>query len=272
MKLVDNINKIELNDNNKYFLEELIEKYLNYIKLLEIFDEKLLKYYLNTLKNNEIMNNQQAEQENSFLISLYNNMQRENSLDRIIKILNNKDDITKNELKLLHKILMKGTNNEIGSEDFRKTDTKFVGAFLNDGTKRIDYMPIPSMEINDNIDKTLEFINSKDINDPFINPFIAHAIISVMQPFDDGNTRTSRLLQHGKIWKNTNKLFSKSFDKPLIYLSRNYLFTRGDYRNLLTYLAKEESNEAWNEWFRYNFNMLDEQLYYLDNNVKKLIK
>lgn len=272
MKLVDNIDKIELNDNNKYFLEEILEKYLNYINQIESFDEKLLKHYLNTLKVNEILNNQQAEDENSFLISLYNNMQRENSLNRIIKILNEKDDLDKNDLKILHKILMKGTESEIGSEDFRKNDTKFVGAFNQDGSKRIDYMPIPSKEIEYNIDEVLKFINNKNTDNPFVNPFIAHGIISVMQPFDDGNTRTSRLLQHGKIWKNTNKLFSKEFDKPIIYLSKNYLITRGKYRELLTYLAKEESNEAWNKWFQYNFNMLDEQLYYLNNNIKRLVK
>ena len=74
------------------------------------------------------------------------------------------------------------------------------------------------------------------------------------------------------IWKNANNLYNKTFDKPIIYLSRNYLYTRQAYRNHFTNLAKEESNEAWNAWFKYNFNMLDEQLYYLDNNVKQLIK
>lgn len=272
MKLIDNLDKIELKDSNKYFLEEILNDYENYIYLIGNMGENLLKYYLNTLKNNEIMNNQQAEEENSFLISLYNNMYKENSLNRIIKIMNEREDLTKEDLKILHKILMKGTKTEIGSGDFRQTDTKFVGTFNEDGTKNIDYMPIPSQEIEYNIDRTLEFLNDKNIDNPFINAFITHGLISVMQPFDDGNTRTSRLIQHAKIWKNTNSLYNKNFEKPLLYLSKNYLLTRGTYRRLITDIAKYEDNEAWNKWIEYNLNMVNEQLYYLNNNIKKLIK
>lgn len=272
MKLIEEVDKIVINDNNKYFLEEIIEKYLEYIKFIEQFDGKLLKYYLATIKQNENLNNQQAEQESSLLISIYNNMYRENSLDKIIRILNDKEDLTKQELKCLHKILMRGTANEENSNNFRKDDNKFVGTFNPDGTKRIDYMPIPFLEIDASIDKVIEMINSKNIDNPFINPFIVHAIISVMQPFDDGNTRLSRLVQHAKIWKNTNLLYNKFFDKPLLYLSKNYLLTRGTYRGLITNLANEGNNEAWNKWFEYNLNMVDEQLFYLNNNVKKLVR
>lgn len=272
MKLIEEVDKIVINDNNKYFLEDITEKYLEYIKFIEQFDDKLLKYYLATIKQNEKLNNQQAEQESSLLISIYNNMYRENSLDKIIKILNEKDDLTKQELKCLHRVLMRGTTSEEGAYKFRSDDNKFVGSFNPDGTKRIDYMPIPFTEIDSCIEEVIKIINSKNIDNPFINPFIIHAIISVMQPFDDGNTRLSRLVQHAKIWKNTNLLYDKNFDTPLIYLSKNYLLTRGNYRGLIKNLAVNENNEAWNKWFEYNLNMVDEQLFYLDNNVKKLVR
>lgn len=272
MKLIENIDKIEINDSNKFFLEDMSKKYIDYINLIQKLDERMMKYYLETLKGAEIMNNQQAEQENSFLISLYSNMQKENSLDRLIKILNEEDSLSKENLKKLHKILMRGTNSEKGSGEYRKTDTKFVGTFSENGEKIIDYMPILSKKIDYNMDKVIEIINNKNIDNPFINPFIVHALISVMQPFNDGNTRMSRLIQHGMMWKNTKSLYNTNFDKPIIYLSKNYWMTRPTYRKLFTTLANEESNEAWNMWFKYNFNILDEQLYYLDNNVKQLIK
>ncbi|MBQ3020927.1 MAG: Fic family protein [Bacilli bacterium] len=272
MKLVDNVDKININDNNKYHLEDTVNNYINYIKLIENFDEKLLKHYLETIKYHEILNNQHVEKEDSFLISLYNNMYRQNSLDTIIKITNEKRDLTKEDLKSLHKILMRGTKSEIGAEKFRSTDTKFVGTFNADGTKNIDYIPIPSNEINETVDKAMYFLNNNKMSEPFMTPIIFHALISVMQPFDDGNTRLSRLVQHAEFWKNTNELYSKSFTKPLLYLSKNYLLTRGDYRGRIAFLAKEETNEAWNRWIQYNLNMLDEQLYYLNNNVMKLVK
>lgn len=272
MKLIEEVDKIVINDKNKYFLEDIINKYLEYMKFIEQFDERLLKHYLGTIKQNEILNNQQAELESSLLISIYNNMYRENSLDKIIRILNEKDDLTKQELKCLHRVLMRGTTSEANAHEFRKDDNKFVGSYNPDGSKRVDYMPIPFVEIDSSIEQVVEMINSKNVDNPFINPFIIHAIISVMQPFDDGNTRLSRLVQHAKIWKNTNLLFGKNFDKPLIYLSKNYLISRGNYRGLLANLAKEENNEAWNKWFEYNLNMVDEQLFYLDGNVKRLVR
>ena len=272
MKLIEEVDKIVINDNNKYFLEDVMTKYLEYIKIIEQFDDKLLKYYLTTIKQIEVLNNQLTEQESSLLIRIYNNMHKENSLDKIIRLLNDKEDLTKQELKCLHKVLMRGTTSEEETHEFRKDNNKFVGSFNPDGSKRIDFMPIPFVEIDSCIEQVLEMINSKKNDNPFINPFIFHAIISVMQPFDDGNTRLSRLIQHAKIWKNTNLLYNKFFDKPLLYLSKNYLLTRGTYRGLLANLAKEENNEAWNKWFTYNLNMVDEQLFYLDNNVKRLVK
>ncbi len=272
MKLINELNKLELNDNNKYFLENIINSYLDYIDIIDKFDNKLLEKFLYTLKQMELLNNQQAEQENSLLISIYNNMHKENSLDRMIKILNQKDKLTKEELKDLHKLLMMGTKNESETNDFRNDDNKFVGSFNIDGTKNIDYIPISYKEIDKCMSYVIDIINYQNINDPFIKSFVIHALISVLQPFDDGNTRLSRLIQHGKIWKDTNKIFSKKFEKPILYLSKNYLLTRGNYRELLANLAREEDNYAWNKWFNYNLNMVDEQLFYISTNVKKLIK
>lgn len=272
MCIFESAASIELNDSNKYFLEEITNNYVDYVKSLEKMDDNLLKHYLDVIKQNEILNNQQAEEENSFLISLYNNMHKQNSLDVIIKMMSDKDDINLDELKKLHKILMKGTNGEIGAENFRDDDNKFVGAINLDGTKRIDYIPITYTKIPENMAKVLEMYNSLDFDNPFMNPFIVHGLISVLQPFDDGNTRLSRLIQHAKIWKNTNLLYNKNFSKPLIYLSRNYLLSRGNYRNFISLLAQEHSNEVWNKWIKYNLHMVEEQLFYLNNNVKRLIK
>lgn len=270
MELLDKIDKIELNDDNKFFLEETSESYNAYLKELLQFDSKLLEKYLITIKQAEILNNQETEEESSLLISLYTNMHRINSLTKIINIYNQKDDLTKKDLLSLHKILMTGTQSDTNNYKFRQTDTKFVGAFNPDGTKRIDYKPIEHEKIDECIEQILDFLNKKNIDNVFMNPFIFHGIVAVMQPFDDGNTRLSRLVQHAKIWKNTNHLYSTDFKLPTIYLSKNYLLSRGYYRNLIKELAVEKNNDAWNKWFKYNLNMVNEQLYYLNNNIKKL--
>jgi len=271
MELIERIDEIKINDNNKFLLDETNEKYYDYLNEISKFDHELLDYYLHTIKQTEILNNQQSEEESSFLISLYNNMNKENSINKIIRILNNKNELTKEDLQSLHKTLMSGTQNEENSYYFRSDNNKYVGAINQDGSKRIDYIPIHYKQIPDCIDRMLSYINNTKIDNVFINPLIFHGVVAVMQPFNDGNTRLSRLVQHAKIWKNTNHLYAKNFKMPIIYLSKNYLVTRRQYRELIANLAINKNNEAWNKWFTYNMYMIDEQLNYLNNSVE-LIK
>lgn len=271
MKLLNEVDNIVLDDNNKYYLEDIEKMYFNYISILKQLDHKLLKEYLAIIKSNELLYNQQSENESSLLISIYMNLSKSNSIDKMIKLMGNSKDIHRKDILKLYKILMEGTTDSNVNDEFRKDNNKFVGAFNIDGTKRIDYMPIDYNEIENVMERIVDIINSKDDN-IFINPFIVHALISVAQPFDDGNTRFSRLIQHGKIWLNTNRLCNVNFNVPIMYLSRNYLISRIQYRSLLKDLAIEGNNVVWNNWFKYNLNMVSEQLYYLDANVKKLIK
>ena len=270
MKLIDNIDHIEISDNNKFHLEDTISEYEKYISTILNFEQKLLEKYLLTIKSYEILNNQQAENENSFLISLYENMHRHNSLTNLINILNTRNELTKEDLIKLHRVLMRGTLNNENTASFRNTNTKFVGSFNEDGTKHIDYIPIDYFEIESSVISLINYLNTKIDTNPFIKPFIFHAILAVMQPFDDGNTRLSRLIQHGKIWTLTNDIYNQNFTSPIIYLSKNYLITRGKYRELIKNLAVNEDNASWNKWFNYNLDMVDEQLNYLNNNIKDL--
>ncbi|MBE6152882.1 MAG: Fic family protein [Firmicutes bacterium] len=272
MELLERITDIKISDKNKFLLEETNDKYYKYLEEISQFDSELLNNYLYTIKHSEILNNQQTEDENSFLISLYNSMNKENSLDKIIKLLKDKNELTKEDLQSLHKTLMTGTYSEELAYNFRSDNNKFVGAINNDGTKRIDYIPIDYKKIPNSIDKALEFLNNNNIDNVFINPFIFHGALAVMQPFDDGNTRLSRLVQHAKIWKNTNHIYGKNFKKPIIYLSKNYLMTRKQYRDLIANLAINSNDEAWNKWFTYNMYMVDEQLNYLNNSVELVKK
>lgn len=272
MKLLESVDRVIINDANKFYLEETETKYKNYIKELLLMDKKLLKHYLLTLKNTEILYNQESEEESSLLISLYMNLSKVNSIDKMIEIMKKQKDITIQNIINLHSILMEGTLNSEISDGFRNNNNKFVGSFYNNGEKRIDYIPIDYKEIKNVMDKITTLINRKNVNNPFILPFIIHALISVAQPFDDGNTRLSRLIQHGKIWKSTEVYYNTKFDSPILYLSKNYKLTRGQYRELIKELAIKEGNESWNKWFKYNLNMVNEQLYYLNNNIKKLVK
>ena len=90
--------------------------------------------------------------------------------------------------------------------------------------------------------------------------------------FDDGNTRTARLLQHGKIWTNTKDMYDINLRYPALYLSSVYYRYGNQYRELLANLANNKDNDAWNEWLRFNFNLANEQLVGYNRTLERLRK
>ena len=79
--LVNGIRNLKLFDSTLFHLEDTNAIYREYIDKLLQLDPKKLKYFLLTLKNREIINNQEAELEESFLLELFKLTQRKDSID-----------------------------------------------------------------------------------------------------------------------------------------------------------------------------------------------
>jgi len=271
--IVDNIDRIKLSTKVIDHLEYTLDDYKEYLDMLKHLDEKTLKYFLVTQKKQEIVNNQEAELQPSFLIALYQMHQRKDSIDIVMKHFED-GNITMSELKKLHRVVIKGTEDDIEANyDFRSDNNKWVGGFDGNGNRIIDYIPPDYNEIKPMLEKVLYYLNN-DINDEvldnlLIKPFVTHAIIAYIQPFGNGNTRLSRVLQHGKIWQMTKEQLDSDLALPALYLSKNYLQTRSQYRDLIRDVA---INSDWDRWINYNLNMIDEQLFYSKNNIQKLKK
>ena len=270
MEMISSIRNLHVYDTTLQHFNDTEQVYLEYLKKLEALTNQALFYFLSTLKNRELVNNQETENENSFLIELYKMSHKTTSIDTIVKILEDRD-IDEKAFVALHKIIIKGTSDDDPKNyHFRKDNDKWVGTFNIDGSKDIDYQPPEYTEIKDYVEYILDYLASKnvDINDNvFLKPLIAHAIIAYLQPFGNGNTRFARLIQHGIIWRNTNMKWNFDFKLPAIYVSKNYALTRGQYRQTLRDLSITKSDDDWNKWFKYNLNMFDEQLYMLNNNL-----
>jgi len=267
--LVSNIRNIKIYDNSLFHMEEILEKYNVYIKKLMDLEPKKLKYFILNLKNREIINNQETESEESFLLELYKLSQRKDSIDTTMECFQD-NNITKNDIKKIHRVVIKGSSDDREANyDFRSDNNKWVGYFGTNGEAKVQYYPPDHNEIDELLDIILSYLNENNDNfdNIFIKPLIVHALIAYIQPFGNGNTRFARVLQHGKICKTTNQIYNTEFSKPIIYLSKNYLLTRSQYRGLIQNLAVEKTDEAWNKWFQYNLNMIDEQLFYLDKQI-----
>lgn len=270
--LVSNVKNLKIYDNTLFHLEDTKEKYKEYIDKLLTLDAKKLKYFLLNLKNREIINNQEAELEESFLLELFKLTQRKDSIDITMKHFED-NSLDKIELQKIHRVVIKGSTDDIvNNYDYRSDNDKWVGHYGTNGQQRVDYYPPDHNDIDELINITLDYLNNSnertdEFNDIFIKPFIVHALIAYIQPFGNGNTRLARVIQHGKICKMTNEIYDTEFATPTIYLSKNYLLTRRQYRDLIKNIAVNKDNDSWNKWFNYNLNMVDEQVYYLDTQV-----
>ena len=265
------IENIELEDRvvgALEYTEELLKEYLEDIKTLE-GETPGLPEYLKALKNGDILDNQNLEKENSFLIGIYMQLSRESAIDKLIKYKNNSKQLTEEDIYDLHNTLLYGTSSE-GKPSLRTTNEKFVGRFQN-GQRIIDYFPIDCKEVPEAVRKIANLYNQRyseeTFNNIFIHAFIIHGLIGALQIFEDGNTRIGRVMQHALIWQYINERTEFTFELPPIYATRNYYPYRGTYRGLISRLVKENSNEAWNEWFDFNLKRIQDQIYKNNENL-----
>lgn len=272
--LIGNIRNIKIYDSSLFHVEDTTRAYQEYLKKLSTLDPLKLKYFIQTLKNREIINNQETELEESFLLELFKLSQKKDSIDITMNLIN-QNNLTPTDIKKIHRVVIKGSSDDIEQNyDYRKDNNKWVGYFGTNGETRIDYLPPDYNEILELTDVVLNYLN-EDVNsfeNLFIKPLVAHAAIAYIQPFGNGNTRLARVLQHCKFCDNTNQIFKTNLDKPVLYLSKNYLLTREQYRGLIKNLVVNKDNDAWNKWFNYNLNMIDEQLYYIDKQLTQYMR
>ena len=273
--LFKSVFSLELTPKTKSEILYTKEEYLEFINILGKLKPKNYKILENTLKDDEILYSHSMEADKDATKRLVESMVDPTIRKDSIKYITNKrlkqGMITIFNIKQLHSILMTGISvDKDGNKNFRKNDDVFVGYYENN-EKVVQYLPPKSENIVLFMKEILALINDPEPMRMeeylFVHPIVIHALIAIVQPFDDGNTRTSRVINYSMILDYTNKLYQKSFNLPIIYLSRSYSAFREQYRSLIANLAIEPSNENWNKWI--DFNMFMIQTYF--NYVKEII-
>ena len=274
LDMFDMVDKIKLNDKLKGHLkdaENYFYEYLNDITMLK--DSKPgLNEYLNAIKAADIIDNQSLEKENSFLIGLHMQVQRETAIDKIIRYAKEEKEITKKDILRIHNTLLKGTSSE-ENKLIRDKNDKFVGHF--EGNNRvIDYFPIDYKDIDIALQKLADLYNVRLSGDGydnvFIQPFLIHGLYGAVQAFSDGNTRFGRIMQHVLMWQLVNEKTEFNFDMPPIYATRCYYPLRGKYRGLIGDLVKNNDEEAWNNWFLFNLNRIEDEIDRSNENINAM--
>ena len=263
------LDQLEASENLKGKIEYTMDIYKDLIKQIKELPPELKLKYLLTLKNADVIDNQVLEEEDSFLISLAQNMESTTALD--IAISHYGKEYTKDDFIYLHDYLLSGTSSS-DKQGLRENNLKFVGTWEND-EKNIQYFPIISDDIEKALTKFLNFYNRNIDNtekeyDAVLKPIIYHGLIAALQLFKDGNTRFARTIQHVELWGMLNNIVDKGIEMPIIYATRQYFPFRNQYRELIKNIAIQNSEEAWNDWFNFNLLRIQDNIYKNEQNIE----
>ncbi len=273
-KLFQGINNINIYESTLLRMENVIEKYEEYINLLSKLDERNLKYFLDVLMQREIVNNQKNENVNSLLSQLYYIKGENNSILYGLELIKQNKLYNMENLNTMHSITIKGTKDDIEkNHDYRKHDVKVMEVI--DGVEIVQYIPPQPEDINKNMEVIVKYLNDKSTpnkNDIFLKPMISHALLAILQPFGNGNSRFARVISHIEMYKLTEEVYKKNFPSPLLYLSSSYLMYKKAYRRNIAKIATMQNDEAWNKWFIFNINMIEEQLNYNIDSLHTIIR
>ncbi len=271
LKIFDSIRDLEISEYVLGHIDYTNELYNQYLYTILSLPSEKQEPFLRAIKSSEIIDNQVLEKEDSFLISIYMQMSQENTIDYFLH--NSHPKLVKNTFIEGHKRLLKGTKSQcFANKDYRTDNEAFVGRWTN-GELNIRYFSLPYTDIEEAIDQVVDFFNSDSYCEYlFIQPQIIHGLIASLQMFDDGNTRYARILQNIKLFQLTNQKYNYSFISPALYGTRAYFPFRDKYRELIGNLAIEPTTEHWNEWFDFNLNRMEDQIYFLEQKMEQYQK
>lgn len=279
MEALDKLNSYKLSSESKDHIKYTLDEYKEYLKKIDSLSEKDKELFLNVLKRNELINNQEMEHEDPFLVEMELNNQMNKgvpttSIDVMSNFVLQNQNLDTRMLERVHRLVIRGTNDDKKENyDIRDFDT-YVYEVVNGKEKVSYYAPNPA-EIKPYLKKLYSFLREYNLNgelDILYKPILEHFYIAALQPFGNGNTRLARLLEYTTIFKLSRSQLGSKIQRPALYLSKNYFMTRGMYRDNIKKVVENPSDEQISKWIEYNLNMMDEQLYFSGNNLDKTIE
>lgn len=300
-RIYNSIFKVEINDIVLSELEYIYNEYLEYIDLYNEIPWNKRVDYRKAIMYDELFFLHSMELKDSdkkiFLERFVDDNFTKNSIG-YISSKTDKYDI--NSFKHMHKNIMMGYDYALEDIQFRTNEDIFVGHILNDNDKKyygldmdknykyVDYFPPKAKDMEENLDMIFTLTNDLDLisKNPnsyssikakdfdkmyalFIMPLFVGALIPILQPFNDGNSRSARCFNAAQILKLTNIIFETKYKLPILYLSKGYYPYLNQYRNLIANIANEPNSENWNKWLLFGLHSINDYIQYSRDNLEK---
>lgn len=272
MKSIKNINLDEFVNNE---LEFLYDEYQTFLNNYETIEDK--NTYNETTRLNELLYLHSMEMQQSEKIQMLKEIEegvQTNSITFLSEKIITYGDVIVPNIKRLNSILKAGFSlQEEKYKSFRSSDKIFVGYKTDNNKVHIEYVPPLPNELDTATNDILAYLNDRDFKGNnnsyvlFIKPLIAHALMTILQPFDDGNSRTSRVLNEVDMMYTTNCLFDAKLEYPLLYLSRGYFIYHQQYRELIKNIALEPTDNNWNKWLLFGLHNIEDYIEYSNNYI-----
>ncbi|TSD00701.1 MAG: Uncharacterized protein Athens071425_590 [Parcubacteria group bacterium Athens0714_25] len=154
-------------------------------------------------------------------------------------ILNNRDyfkNISLDKIKKIHELLTEGIDIR---KDFRNHPVGITGTI---------YRPLPKRDDIDTAMKKLEK-TLLEINNPFIEAFVVLVMIAYIQPFEDGNKRTSRIIANAILYASNKAMLSYRNIDSVEYKKAMILFYEQNNISYIKEIFLQQFEFAVNNYF-----------------------
>ena len=279
MEMFNTLDHYVPSEKVKNQVEFTIDIYKELVEQIHEYPEEFQSRFLDFLKRNDVRDNQSIEKEDMFMISFNAMYDKEFAIDKLLdrygKVLTSED------FEEIHDLLLAGSSSS-DKKGYRFNNLKFVGVYnpnvpatFRSGDRVIEYFPIDYRQIEAAVDKLLDYYNHhiKDLTneyDVLIKPMVFHGLVAALQLFQDGNTRYGRLFQSVEMFELLNQQLGLDLPLPIVYATRQYAGFRDQYRNLVKKLVIENNEQAWEEWFLFNMNRIQDAIWYNEMKLKEL--
>ncbi len=153
----------------------------------------------------------------------------------------NKNKISVNLVKEIHKILLRGVRGEDKDPGEFKKDLNWIGTSYD--IMEAKFVPCGPESVERLMKNLVKYLNEYETESPLLKVGVSHYQFETIHPFRDGNGRLGRLLIILYLCQ------EKLIDQPLFYISAFFEKFRDDYDDLLKKTSTLGDLEGWLRFF-----------------------